>query len=178
MRYDNIMELFAGIESAGLQKKIFAQIYGTKYSYKQLLEEIGKLHTLFQNNGFKKGDQIILSTDDDYYTSLFFLANLRYGIVTVFLDPEVPAKRAIAIIEKTDAKGFVMDEALFLQRDIGDNTELFYLKIKKNAQKKGLLFKRLLKNKQTGSTTDALTFPAILETITSSSPPLGFNRKI
>jgi len=172
MRYDNIQSLFEGIEGASIQKKAFAQITGTKFTYKQLLEEVNKLSNFFQSNDLKNGDRIILSTNDDYYTALFFLAFLRYGIITIFLDPEVPVKRATALIKKIEAKGFVMDEQLFVERNITENANQFQLKIKKDVQKKGRLFKRLLKRKNEEEQVLATTFPAILDSLTGSPTSL------
>ncbi len=130
----------------------------------RLTEEIGKLHAIFQKNSVKKGDKVILSTNDDYYTALFFLAFLRYGMVTIFIDPDVPARRAMAIIEKTGANIFVMDNELFLTRGIDTNAGSFCLKINKEVQKKGMLFDRLLKSKKAAVPTDESIFPAILNT--------------
>ena len=164
MGYDNIQILFEGVESANIQKKIFAQITDTKYSYRQLLEDINKLNNLFQSNGLIKGDRVILSTNDDYYTVLFFLAFLRYGIVSICLDPETPVNRATAVIKITEPKGFVMDDHLFEERNLTKNDNQFQLKIKKDVQKKGKLFKRLLKRKNEEEKGSA-TFPVILDSL-------------
>ncbi|MFT4535534.1 MAG: long-chain acyl-CoA synthetase [Saprospiraceae bacterium] len=163
MRYDNIQGLFEGVEGANIHKKVYVQIAGIKFTYKQLLEDVNKLCNHFQSNGLTVGDRIILSVNDDYYTALFFLAFLKYGIVTIFLDPEVPVKRATAVITKTDAQGFVMDELLYDERNIPENANQFQLKVKKNLQKKGRLFKRLIKSKNADNNVIATTFPAILD---------------
>lgn len=168
MRYDNIRSLFEGIDNAGIQKKTFGHIANSKITYKQLLEDINKLGNLFQSKGLNKGDRIILSSNDEYYTALFFLAFLRYGIVTILLDPEVPVKRAIGLIQKAKARGFVMEEHLFGERNITDDAGVFQLKIKKNVQKKGRLFKRLIKSKKEENKDSATTFPAILGHLSSA----------
>jgi len=163
MSNTNINSLFELLRQPALSNRLFAQIQDDKITYGRLLEEIGKLHAIFQKNGVKKGDKVILSTNDDYYTALFFLAFLRYGTVTIFIDPDVPARRAMAIIEKTGANIFVMDTDLFVTRGIDVNAVSFFLKINKEAQKKGMLFDRLLKSKKTAaSPTDEFIFPAIL----------------
>jgi long-chain acyl-CoA synthetase len=169
MRYDNIQSLFEEIEKANIEKKIFAQLLGTKITYKQLLTDINKLNNLFHSKGLKKGDRLILSTNDDYYTALFILAFLKYGIVTILLDPDVPSTRAIALIKKTEAKGFVMDEQLFESRKITENDNQFRLTIKKDIQKKGKLFNRLLKNKKEGGEGSATSFPTILNSLSDST---------
>ena len=164
MTYTNINSLFETLQLSALRNRLFAQIGDKKITYGQLQEEMEKLWSIFQKNGLKKGDKVILSANDDYYTALFFLAFLRYGIVTVFIDPDVPPKRAIAIIEKTGANIFVMDEELFITRLIDTNSIAFHLKIQAATQKKGKLFERLLKNKKETPATDELVFPAIMGT--------------
>ncbi len=165
MRYGDIQSLFEGVAGAKLQKKIFAQIAATKITYKRLLEDVNKLDYLFQSNGLDKGDRIIMSVNDEYFTALFFLAFLRNGLVTIFLDPEMPAQRATALIEKANVKGLVMDEQLFESRNVIESDNQFYLKVKKEGQKKGRLFKRLLKNKNKEEVDAPTTFPAILDNL-------------
>ena len=165
MSNTNINSLFQILRQPALSNRLFAQMQDDKITYGRLQEEIGKLHAIFQKNGVKKGDKVILSTNDDYHTALFFLAFLRYGMVTIFIDPDVPARRAMAIIEKTGANIFVMDTDLFVTRGIDTNVVSFYLKINKEAQKKGMLFERLLKSKKAAVPTDDSIFPAILNTV-------------
>jgi long-chain acyl-CoA synthetase len=162
MNSTNINSLFEKLQQPAISNRLFAQIGSDKILYGRLLDEMEKLHAVFQKNGLKKGDKIILSTNDDYYTTLFFLAFLRYGIVTILIDPNVPPLRAIAIIEKSKATYFVMDEDLFISRAVDTNSIPFYLKVNKGAQKKGKLFERLLKNKKEANPDDEFSFPAIL----------------
>ncbi|MDF1698766.1 MAG: AMP-binding protein [Saprospiraceae bacterium] len=165
MKYNSIQGLFERITRTDIQKKVFAQIIDTKYTYRQFLEGVHKLNSLFQSRNLKKGDRVILSTSDDYYTALFFIAFLRYGIVTIFLDPEVPEKQAKALIKKADAQGYVMDDPLFESRNVIDSSNQFQLRVKKNLQKKGKLFNRLLKRKTEANAAEPNTFPAILASI-------------
>ena len=162
MTHSNINSLFEKLQHPTISSRLFVQIAEDKITYGRLQEEIGKLHAIFQKNGLKKGDKVILSTNEDYYTALLFLAFLRYGLVTIFIDPDVPPRRAIAIIEKSGTNIFVMDEDLFVTRSIDTITVPFYLKINKGSQKKGKLFERLLKNKKATTATDEFIFPVIL----------------
>ena len=166
MNCTNLTDLFNTLKEPSIGKRVFSEINGKKINYKQLSEEIEKLHVVFQSNGLKKGDRIILSTNDDYYTALFFLAFLKYGAVTIFLDPNVPANRAKPIIKKAKASGFVMDKELFLSREIKNDNNFFTLKISKPVQKRGKLFNRLLKNKTETPKVESFIFPSILDTIT------------
>ena len=173
MNSSKISVVFKNLEKAEFKNRAFLQKREETISYKQLLKEINKLHSFFQSSGLKMGDKIILSTTDDYYTSLFFLAFLRYGIVTVFLDPETQKEQSKSIILKSEAQGFVMDESLFTSRDIQANPKSFQLRIKKDAQKKGKLFNRLLKIRKTETTSSTNTFPAILDHLEERLSPIG-----
>ena len=173
MHISNISEVFETLEHSKFQNHTFLQEKSKNISYKQLLNDVNKLCSYFQKNDLKPGDKIILSTTNDYYTALFFIAFLKYGIVTVFLDPEVQSERAKAIIKKSEVNGFVMDVALFASRHIdSDNAALFHLKIHEERQKKGKLLNRLLKQKKTITPETKSTFPSILDTVTASHKPL------
>lgn len=161
----NINTLIEKLKEIGIRDRIFAQIGEEKILYGRLQEEVDKLHVIFQQNGIKKGTQIILSTSDDYYTTLFFIAFLQYGIVTILIDPDVPPIRAKGIIQKSITNIFVMDENLFITRGIDTNSTSFYLKIQNGGQKKGKLLDRLLKRKREIIITDKFIFPEILNEI-------------
>ncbi|PWJ35036.1 AMP-binding protein [Sediminitomix flava] len=160
MKPQNIQELFTQISQAG--KKEFAKVEGKKYTYKDFLTQVQQLQTLFNEKGLKEGDKVILSVDDDYYTSLFFLAFLKCGITTVFIDPNVPVLRANGIIAQINPQALVMDEALFEERKIEEKEGVFSLKVGKQKQRKGMLMKKLFKSKKTDEQSSQL-FPAILD---------------
>jgi len=162
MNSTNVNELYTFLKGEN-SKKTFAQIGGKTISYRQLLSDIDKLHVVFNQKGLKKGDQVVLSVQGEYYTGLFFLAFLRYGITTVFIDPDVPCFRAVSIIKSCDVQGFVMDEKLFNDRQVRTDDSLFTLKVKKANQKKGKLFKKLLKKDI--DKIDNSTFPAVLDSV-------------
>ncbi|MEL6255141.1 MAG: hypothetical protein AAFR87_24240, partial [Bacteroidota bacterium] len=63
MPYNNITELFESLQAPQLNKRVFAQIAGKKYTYQTLLKDIDKLHVHFQEKGLKKGDRIVLSVE-------------------------------------------------------------------------------------------------------------------
>ncbi len=164
-----ISELYNHLDSNKNSKKVFAQIGSQRYTYGQVLQDIYKLNHLFNQKGLKEGDRVVLSIDNDYYTSLFFLAFLRYGITAVMIDPNVPVLRAIALIKKADVQGFVMDEKLFNDRNIRIDETPFILKVKPTQAKKGRLFSRLLKGKKmTNDAAQKDTFPSILEKLSSA----------
>lgn len=169
MNYNNITELYEALKGKQNSKRLFSHVGRKKTTYNDLITEIDKLHVIFQNNGLTKGQRVILSVKDEQTTAVFFLAFLTYGITAVLIDPDVPCFRAVGIIKKTNADGFIMDEELFSSRKIEPGVK-FQLKIKKAAQKKGVLFKKLLK--KNSAQQDTSSYPAILDTITTAPLPL------
>lgn len=141
------------------RKRPFAFINNTSYTYLELQSTIHKLQSYFKSQNLLKGDRIVLSTKDDYYTSVFFLAMLKYGLTTVFIDPDLPPKSANSLILKSNPKGCIQDEHLNQTRNTSHLDCV--LDIKKEKQKKGKLFNRLLKSKNTSSE-PSTTFPEIL----------------
>lgn len=161
----NYSQIFQSLEILANSKTIFAQINGQNYSYKDLNDTLNKVQTYFRLQNLTKGDRIILSTRDDYYTAVFFLAFLKYGLVTVFIDPELPINSANPLIKKAKPKGIVQDDAINKERNTAQID--FILDLKKEQKKRGKLFKRLLKSKPvTQSTT---SFPGILNQLEPST---------
>lgn len=165
MNYKNINNLLDLIKEPNISKKNFAEIKESKITYQKLLSDVKKLHVLYSDGGLKKGDKVILSVSDDYYTSLFFISLLSYGAVTVFIDPEIPLLRASGIINKSDATSFIMNENLFDSWEIDSAKLKFELKVSKKEQKKASLFSKLLKNKTENDTKNQATFPDVLDKI-------------
>lgn len=161
MSYTSVNALFEELNNADISKKLFAQINNTKYTYGQVLEDVERLQGYFQMKGLKKGDKVIISSYDEYYTSLFFLSFLKYGLTAVMLEPDAPLPLAEGIINKVQLNGFIMDESLFKDRQI-EASDLFQLKIKQEKKKKGKLFSKLVKKKKAEQPFDDNTFPAIL----------------
>lgn len=162
----NYNQIFESLDLLGEGKHIFAHINGQKHLYKDLSDTINKLQTYFKDNQLKKGDRVVLSVKDDYYTSVFFLAFLKYGLTTVFIDPDLPSNSVNPLITKAAPKAIVQDELLNTERDISGIDVV--LNIKKEKQKKGKLFNRLLKSKKNTPTSDT-SFPGILNQLQPSS---------
>lgn len=167
--YKTIDEIFSIVSQEKNSTELFADFFGEKITYKRLLEDSSKVYSFLQQAELKKGDKIVLSSSNDYYTSLFFITFLKYGIITVLLDPETPPTRAKSIIEKVNAAAFVMDEKLFAERGINLNQHKANLSINSQRQKKGKLFNQLLKNKKTENPAITNQFPEILNNIVNSA---------
>lgn len=169
-QYKTIDEILTIASQEKNSNELFADFFGEKVTYKRLIEESNKVCSFLQLSELKKGDKIVLSSSNDYYTSLLFISFLKYGIVTVLLDPESPAARAKSIIEKVNAVAYVMDEKLFAERGVHLSQHKANLSISAQTQKKGKLFNQLLKNKKTEHTIIQNQFPEILNTLAPSKP--------
>lgn len=164
MKYKNIVEIFDNIIQQGIGKKAFLEDQGKKHSYNDLDREVRKLGHLYQLARLKEGDRVVVSVNSCYDLSVLFMSLLRYGLTTVILDPTVNPDRARAIISTSEVSGYIMEENLFERWKV-ETTGAFFLKVKRAPRKKGLIFRKLLKNKEQSSQADSNSYPAIMETI-------------
>lgn len=168
----NTVQIFKRLEDKKIQQKLFA-LLDKKYTYADLTKDISKLNTYFQEKELRIGDRLIISSRDNYALSLLFLSCLRNGITAMMLDPDMGSKRANELIALTEPKGLMVDQALIEEWNLEGKTN-FVLPIKKEKQKKGLLFKKMLKNKSNGQE-KAATFPALLNGMTATAGPDTIN---
>lgn len=160
--------IFKKLEDKKLQSKLFA-LLDKKYTYADLNSDLSKMTAFFQQNGLALGDRLIISSRDNYALSLLFLSCLRNGITAMMLDPDMGQVRASELISLTEPKGLLVDHGLIVEWDLEGKTD-FILPIKKEKQKKGLLFKKMLKSKGNGQQ-QATTFPAILNRLEAAQGP-------
>lgn len=160
--------IFKRLEDKKIQSKLFAQL-DKKYTYADLHTGLAKMTTYFQQKGLSQGDRLIISSRDNYAVSILFLSCLKNGITAMMLDPDMGTIRANELIKLTEPKGLLVDHELTAAWSLADKTE-FILPIKKEKQKKGLLFKKMLKSKSNGAQ-KATTFPAILNQLEEGDGP-------
>ncbi|NET34949.1 MAG: acyl--CoA ligase, partial [Cyanothece sp. SIO1E1] len=160
--------IFKRLEDKKIQSKLFAQL-DKKYTYADLHTGLAKMTAYFQQKGLSKGDRLIISSRDNYAVSILFLACLKNGITAMMLDPDMGTIRANELINLTEPRGLLVDHELIAAWSLTDKTE-FILPIKKEKQKKGLLFKKMLKSKSNGEQ-KATTFPAILNQLGEADGP-------
>lgn len=160
--------IFKRLEEKKVQQKLFAFL-DKKYTYADLSSGLGKITTYLQDQGLVVGDRLIISSRDTYAVSLLFLSCLRNGITAMMLDPDMGSVRANELIELTAPKGLLVDAELTQAWELEGKTN-FILPIKKEKQKKGLLFKKMLKSRAKPQE-KATTFPAILNDLTPSEGP-------
>lgn len=160
----DIIEVFDQLERK--KNQLFAYL-GRKYFYSDLILGVKSLASLFKENKLEQGDRVIISSKDNYILSLFFLACLRNGIVAIPLDPEVGIERANQLANLTEPKGFFIDKDLANRWQLHRREE-FIFEINWQNQKKGTLFKKLIKPKSKSSDTLGTSFQEILDKL-----PLG-----
>ena len=164
MKYTNFPHLFTELQKSGNEKKVFAEIAGKVYTYGQLNSQVEKTCTLLFQSGLRTGDRVIVSTKNDYYTSLLFLSLLRAGLTAVLIDEQVSEQRAQGIIKQSNPQAYILEGPLFAKWGISE--EDGYQLIVKEPVKKGMLFKKLLKKKTQTIESNLHEFPAILDTLT------------
>ena len=160
--------IFNRLEERKIQQKLFA-VLDKKYTFADVTAGVKKMTTYFQEKGLAEGDRLIISSADNYSVSLLFLACLRNGITAMLLDPAMGSQRANELIALTEPRGLLVDQALVKNWELAKQAG-FILEIKREKQKKGLLFKKMLKGKSSANGT-ASSFPAILDRLAAADLP-------
>ncbi len=160
--------IFKRLEDKKIQSKLFA-LLDKKYTYADLHAGLAKMTAYFRQKDLTEGDRLIISSRDNYAVSILFLSCLKNGITAMMLDPDMGVMRANELIRLTQPKGLLVDNDLIGEWALADKTD-FILPIKKEKQKKGLLFKKMLKSKSNGQQ-KATTFPAILNQLDMAEGP-------
>lgn len=151
----NSSDLLTAINS---RKNTFAELNYQRITYPSLAKDINRLHHYFDSLSLSPGVLAAVSCRNDYHTTVFFLALLTYGAGTVFIDPEMPPGRAVALLAKSGADYLFMDADLFEARKIDKTRFKGFLEVKEE-EKTGKLVKLLLKKKEDA---DSAYFPAML----------------
>ena len=79
-------------------------------SYKDAIDKIERITTLFDNNGLKSGDKIAIMSEDDLEVSLLFIAALLNGITVTILDRETKAIKLNSILNLLEPKLLFIDK--------------------------------------------------------------------
>ncbi len=161
----HIEELLHKSLTGELKKKVFLESVGKQHTYGDFFTDVVRLRNLFLSKGLKEGDAVFLSVEGDYDITLLFVTCLVSGFTAVSVDPSINSSRAKAICEQSEAKACVLEDYLFEKWNI-DKSSLFALS-KKETQKKGALFKKLLKSSSNESA-DESSYPAVLSTLEST----------
>lgn len=160
-----IEQLLNASLSGDLNRKVFLEIIGKQYSYGTFFSDLVKVRNFFHSKGLVEGDIMFLSLKEEYDITLFFFAGLVSGITVISVDPEINAFRAQKIVEQAEPKICILEDHLFEKWHI-DKRHYLCLS-KKETQKKGSLFKKLLKN-SVPQTEDKDAYPTIMDTLSAS----------
>ncbi|MEQ9298739.1 MAG: AMP-binding protein [Cyclobacteriaceae bacterium] len=128
-------------------KSVFASIKHREYTYGEFSMDIHKTMEHFKECNLVKGQVIVISTTYPYHMAVLYFSMLRYGLVTVFVDPEVPTSRFHALCKKASVDGYIMDADLFRKRELSKSDKGYQLTIQEKSDKHSGLLKKLLKKK-------------------------------
>ena len=134
------------LSAAGkIPKKDFFVTETAIYTYGDLIDRVGKIHSFLQQNGIVKNDRMLVSVVDDYDTFCITLSLLLSGVTVVLIEPDAKFHRANGIVQSVAIDGYIVD------KDKVEKWNLPQAKIsiglEKKASQKGLLLKKLLKNR-------------------------------
>ncbi|MDE6116456.1 MAG: AMP-binding protein [Duncaniella sp.] len=89
----------------------FTDLGGSTISYKDVARKIAKLHILFKEIGIEPGDKIALCGKNSSLWCVAFLASMTYGAVIVPILPDFTADNVQHLINHSDAKLAILDDA-------------------------------------------------------------------
>ncbi len=103
--------------------------YGGKtYHYKDIAQEIAKLHIEFEQLGLVKGDKVALMGKDSAEWCVVFLATITYGAVIVPILQDFTANDAMTIIEHSESKILYTNSTLWDKMELDKFSHLKHIK--------------------------------------------------
>jgi long-chain acyl-CoA synthetase len=94
------------------------------HSYKEIAEEILKLHILFRGSGVKEGDKIALVGRNSANWCISYLAVVTYGAVIVPILPDFKPDDLTNIINHSDSRLLFVDDKIYDLLDISRMAEI------------------------------------------------------
>ena len=88
------------------------------YSYKEIAEQILKLHILFKGSGIKEGEKIALIGRNSANWCITYLAAVTYGAVIVPVLPDFKPEDMTNIVNHSDSKLLFVDDKIYETFDI------------------------------------------------------------
>lgn len=165
----DIVQIFESIEQKGIQSRTFAQL-DKAYTYAELTDMVQHIGGVFAANGLQIGDRIIISSKDHFALGCLVLAGLRYGITVVLMDPDMGPIRATELIDICKPKGYFVDQPLLSKWSLeGDHH--FCFTWAKEAKKKGMLFKKMLRSKASTKETGERSFSEAVKSYEKAAYP-------
>lgn len=90
-----------------------ADYEGRSIKYREVAEEILRLHLFFEKAGVKKGDKIALLGNNSVNWSVVYLATITYGTVIVPILPDFGAENIHHIVGHSDSVFFYVSEQVW-----------------------------------------------------------------
>jgi long-chain acyl-CoA synthetase len=94
------------------------------YSYKEIAENILKLHILFKGSGINEGDKIALVGRNSANWCITYLAAVTYGAVIVPILPDFKPDDLTNIIVHSDSRLLFVDDKIYEQFDLTKMPEI------------------------------------------------------
>ncbi len=103
--------------------------YGGKtFLYKEVAQEIAKLHIEFEQLGLSKGDKVALMGKDSAEWCIIFLATITYGAVIVPILHDFTIEDATTIIEHSESKILYINSTLWDKMSLDNFSYLKHIK--------------------------------------------------
>lgn len=97
-----------------------ADYQGRSYSYRDIAENILKLHMIFRKAGITEGDKIALLGKNSANWCTVYLATVTYGAVTVPILPDFKRDDLMNILVHSDSKMLLVDEKIWEMLSFND----------------------------------------------------------
>lgn len=95
-----------------------------RYSYRQLYDLSRQIAFTLWKHGYRKGDKMILISENQPEWGITYLAAIQIGAVVVPIDPQTARVEVIALADFTEAKAVLASDTLFEQLcSISDESE-------------------------------------------------------
>ena len=114
---ERFLELIENSIKAHWEQPALTDLKGNTFYYKDMAEEIAKLHIVFKKTGIRKGDKIALMSRNSSRWAICFFGILSYGAVAVPILNDFKPENVYHIINHSETKLF------FVANSIWDNLD-------------------------------------------------------
>ena len=117
MTHASLTTVWSRLEALGSSD--FMVLRDQSYSYADLADAVRRVCALFEADGLREGDRIIISSQDDFASVAVFISALFHGIVPTLLSSETRQDRAKGIASDTDCVAIFADPGLIADWNLG-----------------------------------------------------------
>ena len=105
-------------------KMALSDVGGINYQYKDLAEQIAKLHIIFEAAGLKKGDKVAICGKNSSNWAVIFISCLTSGVVAVPILHEFKPETIHHLVNHSEAKLLFVDASIWENLDEKDLPDL------------------------------------------------------